>query len=105
MRRLLRKIFPKLFAKSSWDSRARAEIVALRVAIGAYFYDTGKLPGTLDDLCSDLGDNQKWDGPYISPRGEDTFLDPCGYRYQYRIDGEEFDLESRCILGYERDYG
>ncbi len=105
MRAFLRKLFPSWISRPSPDTRARTYLNELRTAIGTYSQDIGTLPRSLEDLCADLTEDDSWNGPYIAPRGSDTFLDPWGYEYQYRTDGMKFELESKGLMGYDRDYG
>lgn len=105
MRALLVKLFPGRFLRPSRDTRARGELAKIAQAIEQYRHDNLHLPLSLEDLIVDPGEDGSWNGPYIEPRGRDTFLDPWGQVFDYRTDGETFEVESNGLLGYERDYG
>jgi hypothetical protein len=80
-------------------------MTALRKAIADYSLDLGQLPKGLEDLCANRRNDPRWNGPYLEELGHDVFIDPWGYRFEYTTDGETFELISRGLLGYDRDYG
>ena len=63
----------------------------LLVGIDTYEVDTGHLPPSLDALLI-KGSEINWHGPYV--KSKNTFLDPWGNRFRYRIKGDYYELRS-----------
>lgn len=104
-RRLLEKFFPKRLAEPTRDTTARAQLTSLHNSMGCFIRDLGRPPRCLDELCENLDGATGWDGPYVSRNDLATFEDPWGYPYEYMTNGENYTIESRGLLGYDRDYG
>ena len=73
-------------------ARAKSDLAAIGLAIDLYELDSGRLPGSLEDLTrrdapADLSDDPKgrWNGPYLK-KGLPN--DPWGRPYQYTRDSQ-----------------
>ena len=71
------------------ERRARDDVLLLEAAVVAFQRETGKFPGTLDDLIRDPG-LPGWHGPYIGA----IPADPWGRRFVYRRTAASFELYS-----------
>jgi hypothetical protein len=67
---------------------------ALRLALGIYNHDFGRLPAKLEDLCFNNHNDSTWESPFIHWRGSDTFHDTFGFPYQYCVADGTFTLFS-----------
>ena len=89
-------VAPNLLGKAD-DANVNAtkvQIEQLSAAIDLYRLETGKYPGSLQDLVEDPGDNPRWKGPYL--RKKSLMQDPWYNDIQYRRPGEygAYDLYS-----------
>ncbi|UIN27568.1 type II secretion system major pseudopilin GspG [Xylella fastidiosa subsp. morus] len=71
----------------------KSQTQTLAGKIENYQLDTGKLPGSLNDLVNPPGGVSNWLGPYAKAA---ELNDPWGHPIQYRVPGEgrPFDLMS-----------
>jgi len=76
---------------------AKAEIQTIVLAINDFQLDLNRYPKTLEELVSNVGGSDKWDGPYFG----NTMLvpkDPWGNAYQYTTPGQaNRDFEIVCF--------
>lgn len=72
---------------------AKAQVETLASNIDRFQTDTGRLPGTLQDLVTQPADAAGWLGPYTK---EAQLKDPWNHPIEYRQPGESgpFDLVS-----------
>lgn len=72
---------------------AKAQVQTLAEKVHQYEQDTGRLPGSLDDLVKAPGDAAGWLGPYAK---DSELKDPWNHPYTYTMPGEgkPFDLVS-----------
>jgi general secretion pathway protein G len=76
---------------------ARSEIAGLADAVGAFYFDVGRFPQSLDELVTKTGD-KKWDGPYLTKTTVPN--DPWGQPYHYDCPGKNGDFD---IYSYGKD--
>ncbi|HAR67978.1 MAG TPA: type II secretion system protein GspG [Lentisphaeria bacterium] len=85
-------IAPNIAAKMEWAKWdvARNECKIIYQAVESFYLDTGKYPGSLEDLMRSTG--QGWRGPYLA---EGTDLkDPWNNNYQLRNNGSSVSVIS-----------
>ena len=72
---------------------AKAQVQTLAEKVQQYEMDTGRLPGSMQDLVKAPGDASGWLGPYAK---EAELKDPWNHTYVYTMPGESgpFDLIS-----------
>ena len=72
---------------------AKAQVQTLAEKVQQYEMDTGRLPGSMQDLVKAPGDASGWLGPYAK---EAELKDPWNHAYVYTMPGESgpFDLIS-----------
>ncbi|RZA21090.1 MAG: type II secretion system protein GspG [Lysobacteraceae bacterium] len=72
---------------------AKAQVQTLAEKVQQFEQDTGKLPGSLDELVKAPGDAAGWLGPYAK---DGELKDPWNHLYTYSMPGEgkPFDLVS-----------
>lgn len=72
---------------------AKAQVQTLAEKVQQFEQDTGRLPGSLDDLVKAPGDAAGWLGPYAKAS---ELNDPWNHPYTYTMPGEgkPFDLVS-----------
>ena len=71
---------------------AKSQVQTLAGKVESYQMDTGRLPGSLNELVTQPGDATGWLGPYAKPA---ELRDPWGHEIVYRApgeDGRDFDL-------------
>ena len=80
---------------------AKAQVQTLAEKVQQYEMDTGRLPGSMQDLVKAPGDASGWLGPYAKAA---ELKDPWNQQYEYRVpgDGVPFALIS---LGKDRQVG
>ena len=86
---------PRMFGKveKSKQKAAKAQISLFEMALDTYRLDVGKYPTTeqgLEALRSKSGEEDKWDGPYLS---KEIPKDPWGNEYLYEAPGEHGDYD------------
>ena len=72
---------------------AKSQVQTLAEKVQQYEMDTGRLPGSMQDLVKAPGDASGWLGPYAK---EAELKDPWNHAYVYTMPGESgpFDLIS-----------
>ncbi|MBB1088002.1 type II secretion system major pseudopilin GspG [Lysobacter sp. SG-8] len=80
---------------------AKSQVTTLAQKVESFQMDTGRLPGSLDELVTDPGNAPGWLGPYAK---QQELADPWGHPVEYRTPGETgpFDL---VILGKDGKAG
>ncbi|GAB3334575.1 MULTISPECIES: type II secretion system major pseudopilin GspG [Marilutibacter] len=80
---------------------AKSQVTTLAQKVESFQMDTGRLPGSLDELVTDPGNAPGWLGPYAKAQ---ELNDPWGHPVEYRTPGESgpFDL---VILGKDGKAG
>lgn len=63
----------------------RASIAAISTQIDVYQLDTGRYPGSLNDLLTDTG-APNWNGPYLRG-GNNALVDAWGVAFDYKLEG------------------
>lgn len=66
----------------------------LKSALGMYEVDTGRYPGTLNDLIQQPSDVRGWKGPYLDNMPADPWGHPYVYVYPGRKNTSGYDLYS-----------
>ena len=88
-------VLPNIIGKAEGAKvkAAGSQISRLAMAVESFYLDTGATPDSLDDLISESGSVDGWNGPYVKPS---SLKDPWGREYVYNYPGEhgEFDLYS-----------
>lgn len=91
-------VIPRVIGRTE-DARiakATADISTIDSVLDQYKLDTGQYPTTdegLQALMTNVGNNERWNGPYL----KSLPLDPWGNPYLYRYPGEqglEYDVYS-----------
>ena len=72
---------------------AKTQIALLEQAIMDYQLDTGKLPGSLEDLRTNSSSANNWDGPYLKTN---VPKDPWGTEYIFIAPGNHGDFDIIC---------
>ena len=89
-------VMPRLGGRSEQakQSRSKADVASIGVAIGLYELDLGGYPENLEALSKNTGSNAEWKGPYL----DNVPIDPWGHPYHYQSPGQhnpdKFDLNS-----------
>lgn len=80
---------------------AKSQVITLAQKVEQFQMDTGRLPGSLDELATEPGSAPGWLGPYAKAA---ELRDPWGHEIVYRAPGEAgpFDL---VILGKDGQVG
>ena len=88
-------VLPNIIGKAEGAKvkAAGSQISRLAMAVESFYLDTGATPDSLDDLISESGSVDGWNGPYVKPS---SLKDPWGREYVYNYPGEhgDFDLYS-----------
>lgn len=84
---------PKMFKKLGKAKKQAAEgqIHLFEMALDTYRLDTGRYPEKLEDLVTQPGGEDFWDGPYLK---KGIPKDPWGNEYHYTKSGEDYVLQS-----------
>ena len=88
-------VMPRLFGRSeeARKAAARADIDAnIALAIDLFEVDMGRLPRDLEELITNKDNSSAWKGPYLKKKKLPT--DPWGRPYQYKPNGNDYDLWS-----------
>ncbi len=72
---------------------AKTQIALLEQAVMDYQLDTGKLPGSLQDLRTNSSSVNNWDGPYLKTN---VPKDPWGTEYIFITPGNHGDFDIIC---------
>ena len=89
-------VMPRLGGRSEQakESRAKADISSIGVALGLYELDLGSYPENLEALTTNPSSNPDWKGPYL----DNLPIDPWGHPYRYQAPGQhnpsKFDIYS-----------
>lgn len=80
------------YLESSRKGAAQTQIGLFKDALSSYALDVDTYPSDLTGLVTNVDENPRWEGPYISTSKIPT--DPWGGEYQYVFPGEhgEYDL-------------
>ena len=88
-------VLPNIIGKAEGAKvkAAGSQISRLAMAVESFYLDTGTTPDNLDDLVTESGGIDGWNGPYVKPS---SLKDPWGREYVYNYPGEhgDFDLYS-----------
>ena len=76
---------------------AKAQVVRLSMAVDTFYLDTGRIPGSLQDLVDEPSNVSNWNGEYVKESG---LVDPWGNPYEFRSPGEHGEYD---IWSYGRD--
>ncbi len=71
----------------------RASIAAIATQIDVFQLDTGRYPGSLDDLINQPPSVLNWNGPYIRG-GAAALADAWGTPFNYRVEGNGYKIIS-----------
>lgn len=74
---------------------AKTQVQTLAGKVESFQMDTGRLPGSLEELVKAPSDASGWLGPYVK---ESDLKDPWGHAIEYRSPGEGRDFDV-VILG------
>jgi len=90
-------VIPKIAGRSD-EARKKSAFSdvngGIKTALGMYDVDTGRYPGSLNDLMQQPSDVKGWKGPYLDQLPVDPWGHPYVYVYPGRKNTTGFDLYS-----------
>jgi general secretion pathway protein G len=92
-------VVPNIIGRSEGAKHdvAKAQVDRLGMAVDTFYLDTGRIPGSLQDLVDEPSNVSNWNGEYVKENG---LIDPWGNPYEFRSPGEHGEYD---IWSYGRD--
>lgn len=92
-------VVPNIIGRSEGAKHdvAKAQVDRLSMAVDTFYLDTGRIPGSLQDLVDEPSNVSNWNGEYVKENG---LIDPWGNPYEFRSPGEHGEYD---IWSYGRD--
>ena len=85
-------VLPNVIGKAEGQKSKTAalQVKNLQQRVYEYYMDTNSMPSSLEDLVSEPGGTDGWNGPYIQ---KSATKDPWGRDYEMKAPGEHGDID------------